>query len=249
MTLNNLHALGISFSGASRDELLSNAVALDPVYSTEIYTTANMQHFRTLHQNAEFKKAYQASFATTIDGMPLVWLIRLAGVKVERYTGVDFTLDVMSRAARGTRVRIVGGTATANKAAEETLRQKYPHLEVLDGFTGLLPEVAVVQSDFAFDFSQLKADIVLLCLGSPKQEYFANKFPPGVVKKILCVGATVDFLAGEKKRAPEFIQRSGFEWIWRLAQEPKRLAGRYFHDGITFIRNLPIALTYRWRTK
>ncbi len=107
--------------------------------------------------------------------------------------------------------------------------------------------VGIESPDFGFDrdsnasekyaqkIAESGADILVIGVGAPKQELWAHKYQHQLnVKIILCVGATIDFIAGEKNRAPVWMQRIGFEWFYRMCQEPKRLVTRYTKDAIIF---------------
>ncbi len=77
----------------------------------------------------------------------------------------------------------------------------------------------------------------MLGLGAPKQELWITEYAPEIsVKVALCVGATIDFIAGEKSRAPLWMQKVGLEWLHRMLSEPRRLAKRYMVDAIVFPR-------------
>ena len=79
------------------------------------------------------------------------------------------------------------------------------------------------------------ADLLVLGLGAPKQELWITQYASEIsVKVALCVGATIDFIAGEKSRAPLWMQKIGLEWLHRMLSEPKRLAKRYIVDAIIF---------------
>ena len=80
-------------------------------------------------------------------------------------------------------------------------------------------------------------DVVLIGLGAPKQELWISRFADRLESKAaLCIGATIDFLAGEKARAPRLLQILGLEWVHRMATEPKRLVKRYARDAWIFPR-------------
>ena len=109
--------------------------------------------------------------------------------------------------------------------------------------------VGTLSPDFGFDKKEAdskaicaivnasKADLLVLGLGAPKQEIWITQYAPQLsVKVALCVGATIDFLAGEKARAPIWMRKVGLEWLHRMLSEPKRLAKRYFVDAIVFPR-------------
>jgi N-acetylglucosaminyldiphosphoundecaprenol N-acetyl-beta-D-mannosaminyltransferase len=85
--------------------------------------------------------------------------------------------------------------------------------------------------------NQARPDILIIGLGAPKQEIWVHAMHSQLqVKVALCVGATIDFLAGEKMRAPKLMRTLGLEWLHRMLSEPKRLAGRYWHDAKIFPR-------------
>ena len=86
----------------------------------------------------------------------------------------------------------------------------------------------------------------MIGLGAPKQELWVHRHASMLsVKVALCVGATIDFLAGEKRRAPRWIQALGLEWLHRMMSEPRRLMGRYAHDAVVF----PRLLFREWRQR
>ena len=107
--------------------------------------------------------------------------------------------------------------------------------------------VGTLSPDFSFDkneaestaickiVNESKADLLVLGLGAPKQEIWITHYASQLsVKVALCVGATIDFLAGEKARAPIWMRKVGLEWLHRMLSEPKRLAKRYLIDAIVF---------------
>ena len=89
-----------------------------------------------------------------------------------------------------------------------------------------------------------RPDIVVLGLGAPKQELWVHRHAAALDAGIvLCAGATIDFLAGEKKRSPRWMQHTGLEWLHRLLSEPRRLAKRYARDAMIF----PQLVWSEWR--
>ncbi len=88
-------------------------------------------------------------------------------------------------------------------------------------------------------------DVLVLGLGAPKQEVWADRHREAIAAKVaLCVGATIDFLADAQPRAPVWMRRAGLEWTFRVAREPRRLAGRYLRDGMRF----PGLVLRSWRS-
>jgi N-acetylglucosaminyldiphosphoundecaprenol N-acetyl-beta-D-mannosaminyltransferase len=79
--------------------------------------------------------------------------------------------------------------------------------------------------------------VLIVGLGAPKQELWVHKYRQRLAAKVaLCVGATIDFLAGERSRAPLWMRSAGLEWLYRVASEPRRLAVRYAKDAVVFPR-------------
>jgi N-acetylglucosaminyldiphosphoundecaprenol N-acetyl-beta-D-mannosaminyltransferase len=99
------------------------------------------------------------------------------------------------------------------------------------------------------ELASLRPHLVLVALGSPKQEQVIAALRPHLPATWLVgVGISLSFVAGEVRRAPVWLQRLGLEWIHRLAQEPSRLARRYLLEDLPFaLRLFPAALLHRWR--
>jgi N-acetylglucosaminyldiphosphoundecaprenol N-acetyl-beta-D-mannosaminyltransferase len=173
------------------------------------------------------------------DGMPLIWASRLQGDPLpERVAGSTLVVTLSEAAARaGRSVFLLGGAPGVAEQAERALRERLPGLRVAGSHC---PPMG-----FEKDEAQLRAieravraaapDIVYVALGSPKQEQLIDRlrgeFPNAW---FLGVGISLSFLCGEVKRAPRWMQRIGLEWFHRFTQEPRRLARRYFIDGVPF---------------
>ncbi len=171
-----------------------------------------------------------ADIAAT-DGMPLVWALRSQGVKKQRRVyGPDLMLALCGQAARcGHRVFLYGGRTETLATLLRHLKSRFPTLEIAGAcsppFRPLTPEEdrACVASILASD-----ADLLFVGIGAPKQErWMADHYRqlPGIV--MFGVGAAFDFHAGRVRQAPGWMQRSGLEWLFRLAVEPARLWRRY----------------------
>lgn len=182
-----------------------------------------------------FRGLLNASYLTTPDGMPLVWL----GPRgVERVYGPDLMLAVCDAGrAIGLRHYFYGGKPGVAERLREKLTAKFPGLEVVGTFTPPFrnlepPEFERLRGDVA----RARPDIIWVGLSTPKQERFMaahwDRLDAGL---LIGVGAAFDFHAGLVRQAPRWIQRSGFEWAFRLTQEPRRLAPRYFKTNPRFV--------------
>lgn len=190
-------------------------------------------------RSAEHRARLNASFLSTPDGMPLVWLGRHAGHReVNRVYGPDLMLEVC-RATAGTELThfFYGGGAGTAAALAEALLSRFPGLRVAGTET---PPFRPLTADEAAALStrihDARPDFFWVGLSTPKQEAFMATYLPQLNTSVMLgVGAAFDFLSGRVRQAPRFVQRSGFEWIWRLAHEPRRLAPRYFRNNPLFV--------------
>jgi N-acetylglucosaminyldiphosphoundecaprenol N-acetyl-beta-D-mannosaminyltransferase len=182
-----------------------------------------------------FRRILNASWLTTPDGMPLVWL---GPPGVERVYGPDLMLAVCDAGrARGLTHYFYGGAPNVAEALRGSLCTRFPGLEVTGTFTPpyrpLQPdEVAALHADIA----RRRPDIIWVGLGTPKQERFmAEHWQTLDAGLLIGVGAAFDFHSGCIRQAPRWIQRSGFEWLFRLCLEPCRLGPRYLKTNPLFV--------------
>jgi exopolysaccharide biosynthesis WecB/TagA/CpsF family protein len=194
--------------------------------------TLNLDHIVKLRSDAEFRRAYETARFVTADGAPIAALAARQYAGVERTTGADLVMPLCGAAAREKLPVYLFGTssgvlATAGTALVEATGHTLdiagsdapPH-----GFDPRGPE-----ADRAIDrIAASGARLCFVALGAPKQEIFsARAVERGVNVGFVCIGAALDFLAGRQRRAPAVMRRYGFEWLWRLGTDPRRLGGRY----------------------
>ena len=179
------------------------------------------------------------SLLTTPDGMPLVWLGKHAGHKtVGRVYGPDLMLEIC-RASAGTNLTHFfygGGPGTADALATN-LQSRFPGLKVAGTHC---PPFRPLTTDEAGELEkrmhEIRPNFFWVGLSTPKQEAFMAEYSSRLqVPVMLGVGAAFDFFSGRIAQAPRWIQRSGFEWFWRLCAEPRRLAPRYFKNNPLFV--------------
>ena len=182
-----------------------------------------------------FRKILNASYLTTPDGMPLVWL---GPPGVARVYGPDLMLAVCDAGrATGLRHYFYGGAPGVAEQLCEKLTARYPGLEVVGTFTPpyspLTPdENAALHADVA----RTRPDIIWVGLGTPKQERFmAEHWRTLGAGLLIGVGAAFDFHSGRVRQAPRWMQRCGLEWFFRLCTEPRRLGPRYLKTNPLFV--------------
>lgn len=216
--------------------------------------TPNVDIWRLARRDAEANRLLRHADIVVADGVPLLWAARLAGTPLpERVTGSGLVEALAGRAATLSKsVYIVGGGAedTADRAAV-ALRRRYPGLRVI----GRLVPPYGFDTDQArrdrlvADVCSARPDLVFIGLGFPRQEMLAELILRGSPPSwILGCGAGVTIAAGEKRRANTFVQRVGAEWLFRLVQEPRRLAKRYLvHDAPAALHMLWLCFRARMR--
>lgn len=165
------------------------------------------------------------------DGQPVRWALRWRhGVKLQdRVYGPDFMLTVCERAAKeNVSVFLYGSRREILDRLAENLRQRFPKLEIAGAKASAFRRLSEVeQREIAVEIGASGAGIVFAGLGCPRQEIWAYENARLISLPLLAVGAAFDFHAGVLPQAPEWMQRSGTEWLFRLGQEPRRLWKRY----------------------
>lgn len=215
---------------------VETVMALSSAREHHLVVTPNVDHLVLLERDGEFAVAYDRASLRLADGAPVVALSHALGTPVpQRVTGVDLSLSVLEAAARdGRTVFLFGGAPDVLERAVERVRSRWPGLRLV-GAAAPTIDLDVITAEEETALAGIRAanpDLLLLFLGTPKQEkWFWRRLahlPPTVA---LAVGGTVDLIAGVKRRAPFWAQRAGCEWLWRMAQDPRRLGYRYLvHD-------------------
>ena len=184
-----------------------------------------------MQNDPELLRINNAAGLTTPDGMPIVWLGRVAGcAEIEKVYGPEIMLAEFSvSAARGHRHFFYGGREGVADKLKRVLEQRFHGIEIVGTYCPpFRPLTKFEVGDVAATINASGASIVWCGLGCPKQERWMAQFRPLLEAPVLIgVGAGFDFIAGEKPIAPRWVQRSGFEWLFRMAIEPNRLWPRY----------------------
>lgn len=158
------------------------------------------------------------------DGIGMIHAMRLVfGERKRRVTGCDFMESICAlAAAKKYKVFVYGAKEEVNLKAVETLQSKYPRLQIAGRSNGYVAEDDM--GSLVQKINESGAEILFLALGSPKQEYWVAKHAHELKNVRVCqgIGGTLDVVAGNVKRAPEFFCKTGMEWLYRLISEPKR---------------------------
>lgn len=205
--------------------------------TTHQIATVNADFVIKAQDDPELRVILQEADMATADGMPLVWGARLLGVRLPgRVTGADLVPALAAMAAdKGHTMYLLGGGPGVPDRAAEVLRERHPALRIVGAVSPPFAPVLNIDTALIEDIRNARPDILLVAFGNPKQEkWIAMHAPELRVPVMIGVGGTLDFIAGVTRRAPEWMQRSGLEWVYRLAQEPRRLWRRYMVDLVGF---------------
>lgn len=196
--------------------------------------TPNVDHVILAEENEEFANAYSRATIKLADGMPIVWASRLFGPKInERVAGSDFLFPLLQMAANNSyNVFWLGSQSETLERAHRIALEKFPGIRVTRMSPMVSSEVTDSEVEAIMKFvRRCEPDIIIVALGAPKQEIFIDKAHHYCPKAVMLgLGASLDFLAGDVKRAPKWMQAIGMEWFWRVCREPKRLGKRYLRD-------------------
>jgi len=226
-----------------------------PAGRCHFVVTPNVDHVVMLQEHAGLQAAYRDAGLVLVDGAPVLWssrLLKSADEKLpERVAGSDLVpaLFDAARADKPLRVYLLGAAPGVADRAAANVRSRWPAIEVVGTYS---PPLGFDRHDKENDailacITASRPDVLIVGLGAPKQELWVHKHRDRIAAKVaLCVGATIDFLAGERARAPVWMRKVGLEWLYRVAREPRRLAGRYFRDAVIFPR---ILIREWWRLR
>lgn len=194
--------------------------------------TLNLDHLVKLRSSAAFRQAYLQARFVTADGAPVARLAQRQDINIERTPGADLVIPLARAAAeRHLPVYLFGTSPDAiARSAADLVERCDGKLDIAGSAApamGFDPEGPA--ADAAIDaIAASGAKLCFVALGAPKQEILAARaVSRGVKTGFICIGAALDFIAGEQMRAPLFMQKYGLEWLWRLSRNPRRLAWRY----------------------
>lgn len=194
--------------------------------------TPNVDHIVMAEHDLRFRTAYEAAALSLVDGAPVLWASRLLRTPLPaKISGSDLVMPLMQRAGeRGYRVYLLGGAEGVADLARAKLEAAVPNLRIVGTDASRIQvDAPPDQADAVVErIVAAQPDIVLVALGAPKQELWSYTRTSALKPAVLIgVGASLDFVAGIQKRSPPWMSKVGIEWLYRLCQEPRRLAGRY----------------------
>jgi N-acetylglucosaminyldiphosphoundecaprenol N-acetyl-beta-D-mannosaminyltransferase len=197
---------------------------------SKVVCVANVHMLMEASWHLEFGTILQKADIVTPDGMPLVWMMRLLGInRQDRVAGLDILVSICRQAeADEVSVYFLGSQAFILDRIRARLIQEFPNLKIA-GMEPLPFRPLTLDEDEALieRVNESKAGVVCVALGCPKQEYWMAAHKHRIQAVMIGLGGAFSVYAGIHRRAPQWVRQIGFEWLYRLLQEPHRLLNRY----------------------
>ena len=216
---------------------IDRIIALGRRGDSHYVCVANVHMLIEGYRDTLFADAVNGADITTPDGMPLTWAMRmLYGVRQDRVAGMDLLPDLLYKSAsEGIPVFFYGSTDPMLSKAKAVLQSKYPALNITGTYSPPFRPLSSNEEDQVVEMiNESKARLVFVILGCPKQEKWMAAMKGKINATMVGVGGALPVLLGMQQRAPRWMQKAGFEWLYRLKQEPKRLFKRYFITNTLF---------------
>jgi N-acetylglucosaminyldiphosphoundecaprenol N-acetyl-beta-D-mannosaminyltransferase len=235
---------GVQIDSLRMDQAVGQilAWAADVSQRCRFVVTPNVDHIVMLQHDAALRAAYQDAGMVLADGTPVLWSAQLLQRPLpQRVAGSDLVPNLFAAVPHDQplSVFLLGAAPGVADRAAANIRRRWPAVQIVGiysppvGFERNEQETAEILRRIA----AARPDVLIVGLGAPKQELWVHQHQGELQAKVaLCVGATIDFLAGERKRAPVWMRHAGLEWLYRVLGEPKRLAARYARDAVIFPR-------------
>ena len=219
------------------DETLEEVCRLVDSRKRSYIVAVNVDVIMKIENDSYLKEISDQADLTLVDGKPLVWIAKWSHRPVKaKISGSDLVPEICRVSAqKGYSIFIIGGAEGVAETAGHNLQKRYPGIIISGTYS---PPFGFEKDEEELErinrmISGVSPDIVIACFGCPKQEkwIYENYGRYDAVLSV-CAGATVDFLAGNVKRAPKWMSDHGLEWFYRFLMEPRRLFRRYFVDDM-----------------
>jgi N-acetylglucosaminyldiphosphoundecaprenol N-acetyl-beta-D-mannosaminyltransferase len=233
--MNRTELLGCPLDAVDMNEALSRCEQAIAERSYLQHMSINAAKMVAVQDDPELRRMISSCGLVTADGQSVVWAARLLGIRLpERVAGIDLMHGLMARGEEhGYRIFVLGARREVLDRALDRIRDEHPGLVIAgarDGYYDDSEGEAVCE-----EIRAAEPDILFVAMSSPRKEYFLGRRGTTLnVPFTMGVGGSIDVVAGITRRAPVLLQRIGMEWAYRLAQEPRRLAGRYLRTNGRF---------------
>ncbi|MEP3855627.1 MAG: WecB/TagA/CpsF family glycosyltransferase [Porticoccus sp.] len=197
--------------------------------------------------NTRLRDIYNRADIAGPDGMPFVrWIRRIMNSRCDRFAAPDIAIHLAERSKdKGYTFYLYGGAPDVLKQMQIYLVSKYPHVRILGAYSPPFRNLTEEEDQVVCnEINRLKPDIILVGLGTPKQDYWIDEHVERLKGSVIVAsGATFDFFGGRIKMAPQWIRESGFEWLYRLlSKDFLRLWKRYTYYNLLFLFRFALQL-------
>lgn len=206
--------------------------------NSEYVCVSNVHMLVEAYKDKSFAEIVNKAYIATPDGLPLSWGLKwIYSIQQDRVAGMDLLPDLLQQASdKQIPVFFYGSTNEVLDKTKEYVNNRYPNIPYIATYSPPFRELTEEEKNEAVELiNNSGAKMVFVSLGCPKQEKWMANMKGRVNAVMLGIGAALPVLIGEQGRAPEWMQKSGLEWLYRLCQEPRRLFKRYFVTNTMFI--------------
>ena len=232
--------LGVPIAVTDYDQTMDVMDAVIDARGRGYFCAAPVHALMVARDEREMRAALLGATLVVPDGMPLVWAANLLGERLQdRVYGPELMLRYSDRCAeRGHRVWLYGGRDQGSLAQLAlSMRRRHPGIRIVGGYSPpFRPLTRAEEEDIVDEVNRARPDVLWVGIGVPKQEKWMARMRDRLEVPVMCgVGAAFDFHAGRISMAPRWMQDRGLEWIYRIAQEPRRLLPRYLWFNPRFL--------------
>jgi N-acetylglucosaminyldiphosphoundecaprenol N-acetyl-beta-D-mannosaminyltransferase len=232
------YILGIRIDGTSYEDAVQRVINWAVSGDYHYVCAANVHMIIEAYDSVDFKKIINNADLVTPDGMPLVMVLRILGLKNQtRVYGPTLMKHICEASARvGVSIGFYGSTSGTLKALVHNLSVRIPKLKVGYTYSPPFRQLTYEENETIIkEINESKIKILFIGIGCPIQERWMAANQARVKTVMIGVGAGFDFFAGTKKQAPKWMMQIGFEWLFRFLTEPSRLWRRYLYNNPRFV--------------
>ena len=200
------------------------------------HVVINANKVNLMNEDPELKRIVNECPLINADGISILWAAKVLGLPIkERVTGIDLFLNLVKVASeKGYKIYLFGAKEEVVRKVKKVFEEEYPTLQIVGYRNGYFTEED--EPEIVKNMAESGADMMFVAVSSPKKEYWINKYIDQLnIPFVMGVGGSFDVVAGVTERAPKWVQIRGFEWLYRLVQEPRRMWRRYVIGNAQFI--------------
>ncbi len=217
-----LNILGIEYDNVFQNEALDIVISFLDSDNCKTVVTPNSEIAQLCIENKEVKTAINSADLIIADGIGVIYASKILKKPLkQKVAGIDIAyllLPILEKEQKS--LFLLGGNEGIAELAKKNIKEKYPNINICGTQNGYFEN----EKEVIDKINAISPDVIFVCLGFPKQEIFMSKYKNIINAKVMLgLGGTLDIIAGNKKRAPEFFINLKLEWLYRLIKEPKRI--------------------------